>query len=290
MVHQRNNETRSRRKIAMKFKVVDESNRFLYALCPFHKDTKPSLCINRVPNNNKPKGFWYCYGCAKHGEISSQEVDELSKNITSIQIIKKSNIDFDTLHNEYFLREFTNDCGKLLAAKWNVSPTVISELGIGWDGMAHTIPMYELDKIIGIQRQFTAGYKCMVSGSQLGLIVPMTMATGNVLFIPEGASDLACLLDMGYHGIARPNALVGKELVYNWLRRYNPVYDLIVIIGDNDEAGIRGAHELQDYIDSEHSRTKITIAPRCKDLREEIAWNGKEYVKNSLEKLIKCHI
>ena len=265
-----------------KLVVIDESNRFLYALCPYHKDTKPSLCINRVPNRGKPKGYYYCFGCRAFGEITPQEVDELSKNITPITTgAQVSNIDFDVRHHEYYLREFRDGCGIHLAKKWNVSPTIISELGIGWDGFAHTIPMYELDKIIGIQRQFTAGYKCMVSGSQLGLIVPMTMYGGNVLFIPEGASDLACLLDMGLHGLARPNALVGKELVYNWLKRYNPVYKRIVIVADHDDAGIQGAEELANHIDSEAQRTTIWI-PTQKDLRKEIEVDGKAHVQNIL--------
>ena len=270
-------------------KIVDESDRFLYALCSFHKDTKPSLCINKVLNNGKPKGFWYCYGCAKHGEITPEEVDKLRVDHVCDEhaLVQQSNIDFDTLHNEYFSREFIENKGQLLATKWNVSSTIISELGIGWDGHSHTIAMYDLDKIIGIQRQFTNGFKCMVSGSQLGLIVPMTMSTGSVLFIPEGASDLACLLDMGFHGIARPNALVGKELVYNWLKRYNPVYDLIVIVADNNEAGTIGAVELQDYMDSEHTKTKIVYPGSQKDIREMTVKCGKEYVKDYLEKVIK---
>ena len=271
-----------------KFKVIDESNRFLYALCPYHKDTKPSLCINCVPNRGKPKGYYYCFGCKAYGEITSQEVDELSKNITPIATtVQASDIDFDMLHNEYFSREFTEDKGRLLATKWNVSPSVIFELGIGWDGHSHTIPMYDLDKIIGIQRQFTAGFKCMVPGSQLGLIVPMTMSTGLTLFIPEGASDLACILDLGFHGIARPNALVGKELVYNWLHRYNPVYDLIVIMADNNDAGTIGACELRNHIDSEHTRTKVVYPGRYKDIRQMTQERGKEYVKDYLEKVIK---
>jgi hypothetical protein len=245
------------------------------------------LCINRVPNNGKPKGYFYCFGCGYYGEITAAEVDKLSKNIVPIQYVtEKSVIDFGARHREYFLREFRDGCGVYLAEKWNVSPTVISELGIGWDGWAHTIPMYDLDQIIGIQRQFTAGFKCMVLGSSLGLIVPMTCATGNVLFMPEGCSDLACLLDMGFHGIGRPNALVGKSLVYNWLRRYNPVYDRIVIIADDDEAGARGAIELADHIDSERSRTTIYIPPNG-DLRKEIEAMGKEYVSEMLGAQIK---
>ena len=270
-----------------KFRIVDESNRFLYALCPWHKETKGSLCINRVPNNGKPKGYYYCFGCRAYGEITPEQVDELSKNITPIATTAPvSNIDFDVRHHEYYLREFRDGCGIYLAEKWNVSPVIISELGIGFDGFAHTIPMYDLDKIIGIQRQFTAGYKCMVPGSQLGLIVPMTMSTGPVLFIPEGASDLACILDMNFRGIARPNALVGKELVYNWLRRYNPVYDKLIIVADNDEAGIRGAHELQDHIDSEHSRSAIFVPQGFKDLRKLIERLGKKYAKAILETYI----
>jgi len=272
-----------------KFKIVDESNRFLYARCPFHKDTNPSLCINRIPNKGKPKGYYFCFGCGAFGEITSQEVDELCKNINiNVVSVVKSDIDWDTLHLEYWTKEFFEDNkADKLAAKWNVHVFVINELGIGWDGHAHTIPMYDLDKIIGIQRQFTNGYKCMVNGSNLGLIVPMTMATGNVLFIPEGASDLACLLDMGYHGIARPNALVGKELVYNWLKRYNPVYDKIIIIGDNDDIGKQGAFELQKYIDSEYTRSIVRVPEKGKDLREWISQCGKEYVKNYFEDCIK---
>jgi len=273
-----------------KFKVVDESNRFLYALCPYHKDTKPSLCINRVPNNNKPKGFWYCFGCSAHGEITAAEVDRLSKNIIPIAEIQKqlrTATEWQAMHGEYFVKEFAYNKGELLAKKWNVSAAVISELGIGWDGMAHTIPMYDLDQIIGIQRQFTAGYKCMVQGSSLGLIIPMTCATGPVLFIPEGCSDLACVLDLGFHGIGRPNALVGKSLVYNWLRRYNSVYDLIVIVVDNNEVGHKGGSELADYLDSERTRTKIVIPGSYKDIRHMTQERGKKYVKNYLEKVIK---
>lgn len=271
-----------------KFKVVDESNRFLYALCPVHRDTKPSLCINRVPNKGKPRGYFYCFGCGYFGEIPAEEVDRLSKNIVPIQnVAEKPVIDFAVRHREYFLREFRDGCGVYLAEKWDVSPAVITELGIGWDGHAHTIPMYDLDKIIGIQRQFTAGYKCMVSGSNLGLIIPMTCAIGAVQFITEGASDLACLLDMGYHGIARPNALVGKELVYNWLKRFNPVYDLLVIVTDNNEAGHKGSTELADYLDSERTRTKIVIPGSYKDIRLMTQERGKEYVKDYLEKVIK---
>lgn len=273
------------------FKVVDESHRFLYAICPVHTDTKPSLCINRVPNNGKPKGFFYCFGCGYFGEITPQEVDRLSKNIVPIVITNEQEPtqDWNAKHHDYFFKEFTESKGLLLAEKWNVSPSVISELAIGWDGHAHTIPMYDLDRIVGIQRQFTYGYKCMLTGSSLGLIIPTTMATGNVLFMPEGCSDLACILDMGFHGIGRPNALVGKSLVYKWLHRYNPVYDQIIIMADNDPSGIRGAEELQDYIDSEHSRTQIYVPYVGKDLRAMINVAGKQTTKLKLQELITCH-
>lgn len=271
-----------------KFQVVDESNRFLYALCPVHKDTKPSLCINRVPNRGKPKGYFYCFGCGYFGEITSAEVDALVVNpITNAKSTQISR-NFAELYYEYFVQEFALSKGALLAEKWGVSLSVIWELGVGWDGHAHTIPFYNLDKIVGIQRQFTKGFKCMVSGSNLGLIVPVTMSTDEVLFIPEGASDLACLLDMNFHGIGRPNALVGKDLVYNWLKRYNPAYKKIIVVADNNDAGIQGAKEVQDYIDSEHLRSMILLpAKGFKDVREWAQVSGKDYVKQIIKDFIK---
>lgn len=278
-------------------KITDESNKFLFAECPNHSSVnKKNFCINKVPHNGRPKGFWYCFSCGLDGQMTSKQVDELCKKpIDYSEQQVKSEIDWDMLHKEYFYKEFAYCKAVLLAEKWNVKPTIIWELGCGWDGQAHTFPMYELDNIIGIQRQFANGFKCCVPGSALGLFVPITKSTGDVLFIPEGVSDLACLLNLGFCGIARPNALVGKKLVYNWLRRFNPSYRLIVIVGDNDEAGVKGAVELQNYIDSEHSRTKIFIpdykdpvtSEYCKDVRQLTKAYGKERVKNCLEVLIK---
>jgi 5S rRNA maturation endonuclease (ribonuclease M5) len=37
-------------------------------VCPFHKDSDPSLIINLDPKSKRPIGSFYCFGCTKHGK------------------------------------------------------------------------------------------------------------------------------------------------------------------------------------------------------------------------------
>ena len=260
--------------------VVDESNKAIVIECPFHSEKQGSLNINKTVHRGKPKGFFYCYGCAKSGELPHEIVDQLadtqSEHVTTIAEPR-----FSVLQFEFWSREFQEDQAHELATKWNVDLTYLLGMGVGWDGQAHTLPMHnEMSDVIGIQRQWPNGYKCMVTGTQLGLFIADNRYEVDVLIITEGASDLATAVQLGFEGIAKPNALVGNRLVYEYLKRHDR-YEYILIVGDNDEAGKRGAHELQDHIDSEHSRSGIWI-PRENDLRAEVKVHGGSQVKESL--------
>lgn len=46
-------------------KYLREGTSEIKALCPFHKETKPSWSIN------KEKGVWYCFGCQAKGDLPS---------------------------------------------------------------------------------------------------------------------------------------------------------------------------------------------------------------------------
>lgn len=260
--------------------VVDESNKAIVIECPFHTEKKGSLNINKVVHRGKPKGFFYCYGCAKSGELPHETVDILA-DTESEHVTSTPDPQFSVLQFEYWSREFQEDHAHELATKWNVDLIHLLGMGIGWDGQAHTLPMHnEQGDVIGIQRQWPNGYKCVVPGTQLGLFIPDSAYTGSELVITEGASDLATALQLGFMGIGKPNALVGNRLVYEYLKRH-PAYEHILIVGDNDEAGKRGAHELQDHIDSEHGRSVIWI-PNENDLRAEVQAHGRSQVKESL--------
>ena len=57
--------------IKQRINIVELINRFVplkqvgsrfVAPCPFHEETKPSFSVN-------PDGYFYCFGCQKHGDI-----------------------------------------------------------------------------------------------------------------------------------------------------------------------------------------------------------------------------
>jgi len=245
-----------------KLKIVNETATLLYAVCPFHEEAKGSMAINKVDHRGHRKGFCFCFGCNTKDQLTDEQVDMLTVNSEHVFVSPTLNKDLYQLQLEYFLTEFKEDQAVRLSAKLGINWTLhLNNLGIGWDGQAHTFPMYNgKQELIGIQRRFPNGFKCMVEGSTLGLFIPNNV-TAKCLVITEGVSDLATAMELGFQGIAKPNALVGKELAYEWLHNHHSDWQ-VVIIADNDEAGQKGALELQDYIDSEHCRTRI-LTPSC---------------------------
>jgi len=187
---------------------------------------------------------------------------------------------------------------------WNVSAKVLHRLGVGVDDEGNTFPMYnEFNKIIGIQRRFFNGRKCCVEGSRLGLFLPtlprvpkqLRSATvgdagglkmDSTIFITEGVSDLAVLLDLGFYGIGRPSCNTGEELIVKWLSVNRiPESTRIVIIADNDLPGVAGADKLRSRLSSDNRRSYRTVAPRGKDLRAYRDAVGKDECRQWLEGL-----
>jgi hypothetical protein len=138
-------------------------------------------------------------------------------------------------------------------------------LRIGWDGNAFTFPMTDADGgVIGIRRRFLTGSKCSVRGSRSGLFVPTSPEDGNRLLICEGATDTGAALDLGFDAIGRPSCNSGIEMIARVARGRNEV----VIVGDNDHAGRRGAAKLADALVL-HCSVKVIYPPEgAKDLRQ----------------------
>ena len=62
------------------------------------------------------------------------------------------------------------------------------------------------------------------------------------LFIPEGPSDTAAILTLGFPAIGRPSCSGGVDLVCAFVRRRD-IQDAVVV-SDNDDAGRKGAKAL----------------------------------------------
>lgn len=138
--------------------------------------------------------------------------------------------------------------------------------GVGWDGEAWTMPMYDGDgRMIGIHRR-TKPQKCCVHGSHLGLFVPSGLNGCDMLLAPEGASDAACLLDLGYAVVGRPNSSARGNWLIAWCQAHG--VKQLVLVADNDEAGQRGAADIYLQAVGANLQCHVVSPPAtCKDAR-----------------------
>lgn len=155
-----------------------------------------------------------------------------------------------------------------LARVLGVTESGLRRLGIGWSGRAWTFPMRNATGIVtGVRLRFPDGTKMAVKGGKEGLFVPRGLRDGTRLFISEGPTDTAALLDLGFDAIGRPSCTGGTGLIVRWVQQSLPTS--IVICGDADGAGIRGASSLASAL-SVYCRSVWVITPPHphKDARE----------------------
>ena len=116
---------------------------------------------------------------------------------------------------------------KALAMLLGVSMESLTRLGVGWDGRAFTFPMTGFNaQVVGIRRRFPSGRKLSVRGGREGLFVPPGVGFRDPflgddgtnfepLYVCEGPTDTAALLDLGFSALGRPSCRGGVGLVRN---------------------------------------------------------------------------
>ena len=151
-----------------------------------------------------------------------------------------------------------------------VGDVSLRRLGMGWfpSQAANTFPMFRHSRrVIGIRVRGMDGDKWAVKGSKQGLFIPTRLDDTKCLFICEGPTDTAALLDMGFHAVGRPSCLGGKELLIELLteRRNKDV----VIMADRDDPGQDGARRLSQSLAKLTTRLVICTPPEgYKDVRD----------------------
>jgi hypothetical protein len=161
-----------------------------------------------------------------------------------------------------------------------ISARVHRELWVGWDGEAFTIPFRNAkQEIVGIQRRFPDGFKCMVEGSQLGIITNgLSCDYTKPLYITEGASDLSVVLECGLQGIGRPNCSAIPEMIVEFCGPFTDV----VIVPDNDKPGYHGACQLVYQMAQKDKSIQMLELDQFNDLMEMFQAEGLEKVKEFL--------
>lgn len=173
-------------------------------------------------------------------------------------------------------------CGDELAAQLGVSMSALRCLGVGWSDEynAWMFPMRDgNNEIVGWNRRFKDGTKKIVAGTKAGLYIPQ-MDVGEPVFICEGGSDTAALLDMGLFGIGRFNVASGANDLKTFFAA-NKIYRC-VIIADNDSIkqlgnqrarpGINGAMRLKKDLNMVSCLWQPPSP--CKDVREYMKRGG----------------
>lgn len=168
-----------------------------------------------------------------------------------------------------------------LAASLGVEPMALHVIGCAWapEHGAWAFPMKdENSKIIGIRLRSESGEKWAVTGSKAGLFTPHDMAPRECLYIVEGPTDCAAALTLGLYAIGRPSCLGSEDQVNGFVRK-NKIKN-VVIISDNDEAGLQGSDVLQSKLKS----PSLIIALPAKDIREFLKSGGTRQMIDDLVK------
>lgn len=165
-----------------------------------------------------------------------------------------------------FLRQGSPRLG-LLALMLGLSRESLEWLGAGWNGSAWTFPMHNhREEIVGFRTRTEEGAKLAIKGSRSGLFIPRSLSPDGDLWIVEGPTDCAALLDMGEAAIGRPSCRGCEREVDRWIRIRN--FRTITVVADNDLPGIEGAEALIESIAAPGRKIRMALPPAgIKDAR-----------------------
>lgn len=198
--------------------------------------------------------------------------------------------DFLALARKY--HENLPDMSKL-SANLGVSEDSLERLRVGWDGKNYTFPLRDgQNRIIGIRLRGKTK-KFAVKGSKNALFWPegVRVESENILFICEGPTDTAALLDLGFEAIGRANSNTGASYILEMLKGMKRH---IVIMADKDEAktrtdgsiwypGIEGAVRLAEQIKPVSETLRVIKPPNHKDIR---SWYNNGATKSAVMALV----
>lgn len=277
----------------------------LKCCCPFHKEKTPSLVIY-------PDGHFHCFGCNERGDIFSyvmrrdgcsfkEAYDRLNGGVANKQMPVRQNARQmparePELPKEYFHdmwarwgREWTSQTHILPSYRYphlnefaeniGVLPESLSDLCmVRADNCTWAFPMRDHQRrMIGIRLRDDNGKKFAVKGSKQGLFIPQSTPQPT-MFVTEGPTDCAAMLSMGLYAVGKPAAMANPDEIVKFISRWR--VRRVVVIADNDRAGLSGAQKLVD----------VCPVPCCelvlpaKDAREFYRNGGtKEMIENLLK-------
>lgn len=165
-------------------------------------------------------------------------------------------------------------CLQRLSLELGVSADSLKRLWVGWSprDKAWSFPMYQVNGYVcGIRLRNWQGHKWAVRGGKQGLFIPQYFPyclDHLRLFVAEGPTDTAALLDMGFIAVGRPSCRGMEQQVVQLAQQTRA--GQVVIATDNDQPGQDGAAHLASVLQQAGIRHRIMAPPAgVKDIR---AW------------------
>ena len=170
------------------------------------------------------------------------------------------------------------------ATALGVSPESLEHLGACWASEfgAWAYPMHNGEgDVVGIRLRNDQGKKWAVTGSRAGIFIPTNIPPQDIVWIPEGPTDVLAALSIGLYAVGRPSCNTGGPEIAALCRRLG--VRRVVMISDNDTPGIEGARKVAKEIGLRH----VIYLPPCKDLREYVKLGGtRQFIENSINNLV----
>ncbi len=187
-------------------------------------------------------------------------------------------VDFTDMHHMCVAGLDINDA-RWLAQDLGVSLQSLQTMGLGWyrPSGCYSFPMVdETWTIIGLRLRKPDGFKFAVTGSCNALFVPASFSGEGIVYIVEGPTDCAAMLDMGLDAIGRPSSSSCVDMTRMFLAHRGVAR--VVIIADHDDPkthprkgvwfpGRQGAETLADALCETCDSVRVIEPLKAKDVR-----------------------
>jgi len=235
--------------------------------CMYSPDGKKALCM-WLESKQQAKG--------DRGWIHNVDGTpiEVAKEFIPRPTGKKPTVDVLAVYIRYRDHTLQEDILKY-AKSLGVSSTSLKRIGICKvpTKNAWAFPMYGIGtELCGLRiRSIDGKSKWSLKGSRSGVFVPSFLfkREQRMLYITEGPTDTAALLDLGLDVVGRPCCLGNHNEVIDVVSSSDRWLD-VVIFADNDPAGLDGAGRLASVLVKYTKSIKIITPPGECDARQYI--------------------
>lgn len=133
---------------------------------------------------------------------------------------------------------------------------------------AYTFPMRNGRKqICGVRLRYPNGTKSSAKGSRNGLFMDPVQDIEGRVYLTEGPTDTASLLDIGCTAVGRPSCNAGSKMLLELL----PYGVQAIVVADCDEAGRTGAKQIATQLCGNVRSVKVIEPTRGSDANEWVA-------------------